>query len=162
MADISEAYSDQDLGAVKALLLEYGHSLGFERCFDRFDEELDGLPGAYAPPLGCLLLAREAGEAAGCVGARPLRDGVCEMKRLYVRPAFRGRGLGRALAEAAVAAARGAGYRRMELMTLSSMMAAIALYGRLGFAPAQSTDRRLPHEVVLKELRLEPGVGRGP
>lgn len=134
---VTPAEGRDDLGSVRALFIEYGQSLGFSRCFQGFDQEVAGLPGAYAPPGGRLLLARVGGRVAGCVGLRPLAadgaDGVAEMKRLYVRPEHRGAGVGRCLAEAAVAAARASGYRTLRLDTLSAMGAARRLYEKLGF-----------------------------
>jgi GNAT superfamily N-acetyltransferase len=122
-----------DADAVRDLFLEYGESLGFNTCFGGFDQELLALPGDYAPPRGCLLLAREGGAAAGCVGVRPLDAASCEMKRLFVRPQYRGQGLGRRLADAAIARARAAGYRRMLLDSLPTMREARTLYAALGF-----------------------------
>ena len=122
-----------DADAVRDLFLEYGESLGFNTCFGGFEQEVISLPGEYAPPSGLLLLAKENGNRAGCVALRPLDATACEMKRLYVRPAFRGTGLGRRLAEAAVAHARAAGYRRICLDTLPAMQEARALYASLGF-----------------------------
>jgi putative acetyltransferase len=118
-----------DLAEVRALLHEYAASLPFTLEFQGFERELADLPGEYAPPRGRLVLAR----AAGCVGVRPLDGATCEMKRLYVRPAARGAGLGRLLAEAAVAAAHTLGYERMRLDTVPGMEAAQTLYERLGF-----------------------------
>src|SRR5262245_36089531 len=100
----------READAARDLFLEYGETLGFNTCFGGFEQELMSLPGVYAPPRGQLLLAKEGDEYAGCVGVKPLDDGRCEMKRLYVRPRFRRAGIGRRLAQAAVDAARRAGY----------------------------------------------------
>jgi putative acetyltransferase len=130
---IAEVRSAADLAAVRVLVAEYQVSLGVDLEFQGFSAELAGLPGAYAPPRGALFLATIDGAAVGCVALRPIDDRQCEMKRLYVRPAGRGVGLGRALAERAITRARAAGYRRMLLDTLPTMGDAQALYGRLGF-----------------------------
>src|SRR5262245_34414365 len=95
-----------DLDAVRDLFLECGESLGFNTCFGGFEQELTSLPGAYAPPRGCLLLTKDGGEIAGCVGVKPLDNARCEMKRLFVRPRFRRAGVGRRLARAAIDRAR--------------------------------------------------------
>ena len=152
MFDILDASVPERVDQARNLFVEYAASLGLSLCFQNFEQELAELPGAYAPPGGALLMAVENGEPLACVALRPL-DGplctaegedqagyaglepgaVCEMKRLYVRPQARGRGLGRAMAEAVIEEARGRGYRLMRLDTLPSMRRAIALYERLGF-----------------------------
>ncbi len=126
---------EHEIGVVAALFREYAASLGVDLSYQGFEAEVAALPGAYAPPAGCLLLAlSEQGEAVGCVAVRPLRDeGVCEIKRLYTKPAARGAGVGEALARAAIDAATRAGYGTMRLDTLPDMGAAQALYRRLGF-----------------------------
>jgi ribosomal protein S18 acetylase RimI-like enzyme len=134
---ITASLEEADLQDVRDLLREYAESLNVDLCFQDFEQELAGLPGEYALPRGALLLATVFGEAAGCVALRPL-DGVdyanaCEMKRLYVRPQFRGLGLGRSLAEAILDQARQAGFDCVLLDTLDDMEAARALYGELGF-----------------------------
>jgi putative acetyltransferase len=133
------AESPAQVAEVRRLFLEYAQSLSFSLCFQGFDQELAGLPGDYAPPEGGLLLAAYQGEAAGCVALHRLEREICEMKRLYLRPKFRGQGMGRALAETVVARARSLGYRRMRLDTVEPAMAdAVALYRQLGFAEIAS------------------------
>ena len=120
------------LEEIRALLGEYWRSFGFTPCFQGFDAELAGLPGAYGPPRGALLLL----PGRGCVAVRPLDDATAEMKRLYVRPSARGSGAGRLLANAAVAHGRDAGFSRMVLDTIAERMPeAVALYGSMGFRP---------------------------
>ena len=130
--DLSAA-EERDLPVIRELLREYAGSLGFPLDFQDFDRELADLPGAYAPPHGALLLARIDGVAAGCVALRPLTSGICELKRLFVRPERRGLGLARQLATAMLEEARRRGYRRIRLDTTPAMQSAQALYVQLGF-----------------------------
>jgi putative acetyltransferase len=137
-----QASSPTQVAQARELFLEYAESLGFSLCFQNFDQELAGLPGGYAPPDGRLLLVEYEGALAGCVALHKIAlrneseagSEVCEMKRLYLRPAFRGKGLGRALADRIIAEARQIGYKRMRLDTVEPVMKdAVAMYRRIGF-----------------------------
>jgi ribosomal protein S18 acetylase RimI-like enzyme len=131
---ISPAESAEQITQVRELFLEYASSLGFSLCFQGFDKELEALPGDYAPPSGRLLLAEYKGAPAACGALHKMQPEICEMKRLYVRPEFRGKRIGRALAESLIAEAGAIGYRCMRLDTIgSSMAAAVSLYRELGF-----------------------------
>jgi putative acetyltransferase len=131
---IFQADSPVHLAEVRELFREYALSLNFSLRFQNFDRELAELPGDYAPPEGRLLLADLRGEIAGCVALHKWKTEVCEMKRLYLRPRFRGKGLGRILAETVIAEARKIGYQRMRLDTVEPVMAdAVAIYRKLGF-----------------------------
>jgi GNAT superfamily N-acetyltransferase len=119
---------------VRELFLEYAQSLGVNLCFQNFEVELAELPGHYAPPGGRLLLAEYEGHLAGCVALHEWEPGVCEMKRLYLRPAFRGKRLGRVIAETIIAEAKNIGYQRMRLDTIEPIMKdAVEMYRKLGF-----------------------------
>ena len=130
---VAEALDGDSVAACRELLAEYRQGLGVSLCFQGFDDELATLPGAYARPRGRLLIARIVGEPAGCVALRPLDADNAELKRLYIRPAYRGMGLGRVLAECAIDEARAIGYRTLKLDTLPGMAPAQHLYSELGF-----------------------------
>ena len=131
---IADAESPEQIAQVRELFLEYAQSLDFNLCFQSFDQELAGLPGDYAPPDGRLLLMHYDGELAGCVAMHRLEPEICEMKRLYIRPQFRGKGLGRILTQHVIAEARSVGYNRMRLDTVEpAMKTAVGLYRNLGF-----------------------------
>jgi len=133
MLKILQAETAEQIREARLLFEEYAASLGFDLGFQGFEAELAGLPGDYAPPRGRLLLAFHDGRAAGCVALREIGEGICEMKRLYVRPEFREFRLGRALAEAVIKKARVIGYASMRLDTVPSMERARGLYRALGF-----------------------------
>jgi ribosomal protein S18 acetylase RimI-like enzyme len=151
---IVDGHGEEQVPTVRTLFEEYADALGIDLGFQDFDRELAELPGDYAPPSGRLLLALEGEEPAGCVGLRPFEPAVCEMKRLYVRPAFRATGLGRRLAEAIVEAGREAGYERMRLDTLPTMEAARALYRSLGFVEIEAYRPNPIHGTTYFELAL--------
>jgi putative acetyltransferase len=154
MIEIHSAETPDDLESIRVLFREYQQGLGVDLCFQDFQAELAGLPGKYAAPTGALLIARDGDVPCGCVAVRPMEGTVCEMKRLFVRPAWRGRGLGQRLAEAILVQARSLGYTTMRLDTLDRLMEAMRLYESLGFRriPAYY-DNPLPG-VVYWELEL--------
>ena len=145
----------KDMAVVRALFTEYADSLGLDLSFQGFEEELAGLPGRYAAPDGAIFLSEVDGEAVGCVAVRPLAGpGGCEMKRLYVRAGWTGHGLGRRLAEAAIAAARERRYTVMRLDTLTSMTEANILYNHLGFRRIEPYYRNPLPGALFYELSL--------
>lgn len=131
--EIGVATFPDERAAVERLMRAYAASLSVDLCFQGFEEELAGLPGAYAPPRGRLLVARRQKRVVGCIALRPLSEADCEMKRLYVTDVGRGLGIGKRLVETLCAEARVAGYRRIFLDTLPEMATAQQLYERLGF-----------------------------
>jgi len=154
MGDIVRAAGPEQIEQVRALFREYERWVDEPCCFAGFERELAELPGEYGSPAGCLLLAYEDGKPAGCAALRRLDGSACEMKRLFVRPAYRGRGLGRELAGAVVGAARAAGCSALVLDTLPKMAPAIGLYGALGFVPRGPYAPAPTPGALFFELRL--------
>lgn len=154
MIKIVEANTDDLITKAKELFQEYAESLGFDLCFQNFDQELDDFPGQYSPPMGRLFLALSENQPIGCVGLRFFEKGVCEMKRLYVRPDFRGRKAGRLLAEATVKAGKVIRYEIMRLDTLPSMESANILYKSLGFRQIEPYRHNPIKGAIYMELNL--------
>jgi putative acetyltransferase len=150
-----QAESATQIAQARELFLEYAQSLGFSLCFQNFDKELAELPGDYVPPSGRLLLAEYQSHLAGCVALHKLEEGICEMKRLYLRPQFRGKGLGLALANRIIAEARQIGYGKMRLDTVESVMKdAVAMYRKLGFREIPPYCSNPIPSAVYMELQL--------
>jgi carbonic anhydrase len=153
---LKQAESGEELQQARQLFEEYAGWLGINLCFQNFEKELAELPGDYAPPTGRLLLATENDQTAGCVAVRKIGDGICEMKRLYVRPEFRGTGLGRTLAQKTIEAAGEIGYLRMRLDTLPGKMdKAIAMYRSLGFKNIDPYYNNPVEDAAFMELVLD-------
>jgi ribosomal protein S18 acetylase RimI-like enzyme len=156
---IEQGFNHRERGAIVALLRQYEAALGISLSFQGFEAEVAGLPGAYAPPRGQMLLARrpEDGQIVGIVALRPVPDSpdLCEMKRLYVSPSARGLGLGRTLALAVMDEARRLGFARMCLDTLPSMTEAQALYRALGFRPT-GTSGSTPQVLLFERELAQP------
>jgi GNAT superfamily N-acetyltransferase len=130
----SQVESPAQIAQARELFLEYETALGISLCFQNFDQELANLPGDYAPPSGRLLLGHFEGQLAGCVALHSLESGICEMKRLYLRPAFRGKGLGSIMVDTIVSEARRIGYHRLRLDTIEPLMKdAVRTYRKMGF-----------------------------
>lgn len=159
---LRKAAGNEDIETARSLFLEYQKALGISLCFQNFDAEVADLPGAYAPPDGRLLLAFADETPAGCVALRKLEDGIGEMKRLYVRPAQRGTGLGRRLTEAVLEEARAIGYERIRLDTLPSMASAQKLYESLGFTDIPPYNEHPIEGTRFMELTLRGPSGPRP
>jgi putative acetyltransferase len=158
--NIFQATSTEQLQAIRELFQEYAAWLQVDLCFQGFAKELAELPGLYALPSGRVLLAVAEGQSAGCVALRPIDEKTCEMKRLYVRPAHQGKGLGRALASRLVSEAQTIGYSTMVLDTLPHMMSAVRLYESLGFLRRGPYYETPLENTVFMELRLAPEKSR--
>jgi ribosomal protein S18 acetylase RimI-like enzyme len=153
--NLIQAKSAEEIQQVRKLFEEYVAWLGINLCFQNFDKEVAELPGDYAPPSGRFTLAIEGDDVAGCVALRRIGEDICEMKRLYVRPQFRGRGLGRTLTENLIQEARGIGYKRMRLDTLPGKMdPAIAMYRSLGFKNIEPYYNNPVEGAAFMELKL--------
>ena len=154
MADFITAVTEEDYREARALLREYEAEIEVDLCFQGFQEELETLERVYGPPGGILFLLRQEERTAGCVALKDLGGGVCEMKRLFLRPGFRGEGLGRRCAERIVQAAREMGYGAMRLDTLPAMRPAIALYRSMGFTEIPRYTENPLEGALFMELRL--------
>ena len=152
--NIIQAETKQQVEKTKELFIEYGKSLDFELCFQDFDIELAELPGFYSPPDGRLFLAEIDGEIAGCIALRKLEEDVCEMKRLYVKPRFRGNNIGRILVEKLIDEAKIIGYKKMRLDTVPAMQIAQKLYKSIGFYEIKPYRQNPVPGAVYMELEL--------
>ena len=155
MKQIFQPNTTEDIDHARTLFEEYAAGVGISLCFQNFDRELKNLPGDYAPPDGRLLLAKQNNELAGCIALRKLAPGICEMKRLFVRPAFRAHGLGRGLVDAIIDEARRLGYTHMRLDTLPGRMdKAIAMYRSMGFTEIAPYYDNPVEDATFMELNL--------
>ena len=154
MIEFKQATSKAQITTVRSLFLEYAKWLNYRTCFEEFEKELDSLPGDYAPPEGCLLMAFYEDLPAGCVALRKVEDGVCEMRRLWVREKFRGKNVGWNLAEEIIKEAKKMGYTKMLLETIPLMERAISIYQILGFVKT-AVKKSGDDDVIHMELSLE-------
>lgn len=151
-----QAISPDQIQEARTLFREYETGLGISLCFQNFEQEVANLPGDYQPPHGRLLLCEHDGSVAGCIALRKLEPGTCEMKRLYIRPDFRGKGLGKSIVKAIIQEARELGYKNMRLDTLPGRMdEAISLYRSLGFREIAPYYENPAPETLYMELNLQ-------
>lgn len=154
MVEIIEAKSKKDLESAAMLFREYQSFLDVDLCFQDFEQELATLPGKYAEPKGAILIAKQGEDVIGCVGVRPIKDNICEMKRLYVKPENQGASAGKLLAESIIKKAKTLGYKKMQLDTLEKLVPALKLYEQLGFKRINPYYANPLDEVVYLELEF--------
>jgi putative acetyltransferase len=155
LAELIQALTKEEIEAAKSLFLEYANWLEFDLCFQGFDKELAELPGKYSPPKGRLYLLKADDKYAGCVALREIDDGISEMKRLYTKPEFRGRGYGLRMCKKLIEEAKLIGYKKMRLDTIGDKMKdALGLYKLLGFVEIEAYYKNPQPGVVYMELDL--------
>lgn len=154
MIKVIQAKSEKELNIIRKLFTEYTNWLGFDLSFQNFEKEFAELPGRYTPPTGRLLLALYNNKVAGCVGLREFAKGICEMKRMYIKPKYRRKGIGRRLAIAVIEEAKKIGYKKMRLDTVPWMNEAIELYYSLGFKKIKPYRYNPIKGSLFLELRL--------
>jgi putative acetyltransferase len=147
-------YTIEELEEVREIFIEYADFLQVDLCFQDFEKELQTLHTVYKPPAGCIILAKEDEQVSGCIALKPIGEGVCEMKRLYVRPSARGKALGKQLVEELIVFAKKAGYKTMKLDTISSLKEAISLYQSKGFVKTEAYVYNPLSDVLYFELKL--------
>ena len=147
-------YSIEELEEVREIFIEYADFLKVDLCFQDFEKELQTLHQVYFPPLGCIILAKEGKQVLGCIALKPIAEGICEMKRLYVRPEARGKSLGKKLVNELIEFAKKAGYKTMKLDTITSLKEAIVLYRSKGFVETAPYVYNPLSEVLYFELTL--------
>jgi GNAT superfamily N-acetyltransferase len=155
MIDIIEAKTPKHIDQVRLLFREYEEWLNVDLCFQDFEQELADLPGKYAAPSGCIFLAFENDRAAGCVAVRPIEHDLCEMKRLFIRPEFRNKGLGNTLVKMIIEKAKDIGYRQMRLDTLNTLEGAMHLYEKFGFKQIEPYYHNPLQGTIFWELEID-------
>lgn len=155
MVKLIQAKSPEEIEAIKSLFIEYAESLNFSLCFQDFDKEIESLPGKYSLPHGSLILAEIENEFVGCIALKKIEDGICEMKRLYVKPSHRGKQIGKLLVEKIISDAKKIGYKSMRLDTIEGKMGeAISLYKKFGFRKIKSYYKNPEPHTLYMELLL--------